>query len=163
MAYELHTFITALPPLSCGVRLTELTVVQEYVLLQLTAMVPTACCPRCAMPSSSVHSRYQRQLADLPGSSLAVRIRLTVRKFVCRNPSCAPYLHGAPTSACRGICPQNPAIGHRSAGDRRFPWRAGRRPARRLPAAADQCGQPPPAGAGGSDTTYVSPAGRRRG
>jgi transposase len=88
MSHELHTFISALLPQSCAVRLTEVTVAQAYVLLHLTAMAPTAACPRCAMPSSSVHSRYQRQLADLPWGSLAVRIRLTVRKFVCRHPSC---------------------------------------------------------------------------
>jgi hypothetical protein len=41
------------------------------------------------MPSSSVHSRYQRHPTDLPWGSLAVRIQLTVRKFVCRNPTCA--------------------------------------------------------------------------
>jgi transposase len=89
MSDELHTFITALRPPSCAVRLTEVTVAQEYVLLQLTATAPTTCGPRCAMPSSSEPSRYQRQLTDLPSGSLAVRIQLTVRKFVCRSRSCA--------------------------------------------------------------------------
>jgi transposase len=89
MSDELHTFITALLPSSCAVRLSEVTVAQEYVLIQLTAMAPTPCCPRCATLSSSVHSRYQRQPADLPWGSLAVRIQLTVRKFVSRTPSCA--------------------------------------------------------------------------
>jgi transposase len=89
MTDELYTCITALLPPSCAVRLTEVTVAQENVLLQLTATAPTTACPLCAVPSSSVHSRYQRQLADLPWGSLAVCIRLTVRKFVCRHPSCA--------------------------------------------------------------------------
>jgi transposase len=40
------------------------------------------------MPSSSVHSRYQRYLTDLPWGTRPVRIRLTVRKSMCRNPSC---------------------------------------------------------------------------
>jgi hypothetical protein len=35
-----------------------------------------------------VHSRYQRHLTDLPWGPLSVRIRLTVRKFVCRNATC---------------------------------------------------------------------------
>jgi hypothetical protein len=87
MSGELHTFITALLPPSRAVRLTEVTVAQEYVLLQLTAMVPTTCYLRCTMPSSSVHSRNQRQLADLSWGALAVRVQLTVRKFVCRHPS----------------------------------------------------------------------------
>ena len=56
--------------------------------LQLTTTAPAAGCPRCAVPSSSVHSRYQRHLTDLPWGTRPVRIQLTVRKFVCRNPSC---------------------------------------------------------------------------
>ena len=89
MSHELHTLMSALLPPSCAVDLIEVTVVQAYVLLQLMAVAPTTVCPRCAMPSSSVHSRYQRQLADLPWGPRAVRIRLTVRKFVCWNPRCA--------------------------------------------------------------------------
>jgi hypothetical protein len=76
--------ISALLPPSGAVLLSEVTVAQAYVLLHLTAMAPTTCCPRCAMPSSSVPSCDQRQLADLPWGSLAVRIRLPVRTFVCR-------------------------------------------------------------------------------
>ena len=41
------------------------------------------------MPSSSVHSRHQRHLTDLPWGALAVRIDLMVRKFLCRNGRCA--------------------------------------------------------------------------
>jgi transposase len=89
MSDPLHTLITALLPPSCALGLTEVTVVQAHVLLQLTATAPTACCPRCAVPSSAVHSRYQRQLTDLPWGTRAVHIRLTVRKFVCRQPTCA--------------------------------------------------------------------------
>jgi transposase len=37
------------------------------------------------MPSSSVHSRYQRCLTDLPGGTRSVRLQLTLRKFVFRN------------------------------------------------------------------------------
>jgi transposase len=65
-----------------------MTIEMEYVLLQLTTTAPAAGCPRCAVPSSSVHSRYQRHLTDVPWGSHPVRIRLTVRKFVCRNPAC---------------------------------------------------------------------------
>src|SRR6266850_3652374 len=65
------------------------TIAQEYVLRQLTATAPTACCPCCAVPSSSVHSRYQRHLTELPWGMRLVRLQLMVRKFVCRNLSCA--------------------------------------------------------------------------
>ncbi len=76
-----------LPPID-GIRLLAVAVEHESVRLQLTATAPTAACPRCAVPSSSVHSRYQRRLTDLPWGRRAVHIQLTVRKFRCRNPAC---------------------------------------------------------------------------
>jgi transposase len=88
MLLEPHTLITALLPPIDGIRLLEVSVEQESVRLQLTATTPTAACPRCAVPSSSVHSHYQRRLTDLPWGRRAVRIQLSVRKFRCRNPAC---------------------------------------------------------------------------
>jgi transposase len=61
---------------------------QQYVRLQLQTTAPAACCSRYAVPSSSIHSRYQRQLTDLPWGARPVRLQLMVRKFVCRNPRC---------------------------------------------------------------------------
>jgi transposase len=89
MAYELHTLVTALLPPTCRVRLTGVTVEKASVRLQLTATAPTAACPCCAVSSSSIHSRYQRHLTDLPWGTRAVYLELSVRKFLCRNPSCA--------------------------------------------------------------------------
>jgi transposase len=88
MSQELRTFLTTLLPPTCFVHLTEVTVEPACVRLQLTTTAPAAACPRCAEPSSSVHSRYQRHLMDLPWGPLTVRIRLLVRKFVCRIPTC---------------------------------------------------------------------------
>ena len=89
MALELRTLITALLPATHGISLTEVSVEDASVGLQLTATVPTAACPDCAVPSSSVHSRYQRRLTDLPWGTRAVHIQLSVRKFFCRNRACA--------------------------------------------------------------------------
>jgi transposase len=88
MTHELHTLITALLPPSGAIRLTKVTIEQALVQLQLTATAPTAACPRCAVPSSSIHSRYRRHLTDLPWGTCTVHIELRVRKFVCRNPHC---------------------------------------------------------------------------
>jgi transposase len=88
MSIELQTLITELLPPTRGIRLTEVTVQDASVQLQLTAIAPTASCPDCAVPSSSIHSRYQRRLTDLPWGSLVVHLRLTVRKFLCRNRVC---------------------------------------------------------------------------
>jgi transposase len=89
MTQELHRLITALLPAISTVYLTALTIEQESVVLHLTATAPTAVCPRCAVPSSSGHSRYGRHVTDLPWGALAVRIHVMVRKFLCRNASCA--------------------------------------------------------------------------
>jgi transposase len=89
MTHELQRLITALLPPTSIVHLTALTSEQESVVLQLTATAPTASCPRCTVPSSSVHSRYGRHVTDLPWGALAVRLHLIVRKFICRNASCA--------------------------------------------------------------------------
>ena len=69
--------------------LDKVTVEQDTVRLQLMATAPTVACPCCAVSSSSVHSRYQRHLADLPWRTHAVHLQLTVRKFFCQNPRCA--------------------------------------------------------------------------
>ncbi|MEC3975870.1 transposase family protein [Amycolatopsis sp. H20-H5] len=42
----------------------------------------SAACPDCASISVAVHSRYQRQLADMPAGGRPVRIMLRVRRFL---------------------------------------------------------------------------------
>jgi transposase len=88
MPDKLHALICALLPPTRGIRLLEVAVDRESVRLQLTTTAPTAACPRCAVPSSSVHSRYQRRLTDLPWGTHTIWIQLTVRKFRCRNRVC---------------------------------------------------------------------------
>ena len=46
------------------------------------------CCPNCRQPSFSLHSRYQRAVADLPWHNVAVKLQLKTRKFRCRNGLC---------------------------------------------------------------------------
>src|SRR5919106_606153 len=88
MSHDLHTLATILVPPTHAVRLTHVTVEKASIQLQLTATAPTAACPLCGVPSSSIHSHYQRHLTDLPWGTCSVRIHLMVRKFVCRNRSC---------------------------------------------------------------------------
>jgi transposase len=45
-------------------------------------------CPACRSPSSSVHSRYTRSLADLPAHGRRLTIKLTARRFRCRSATC---------------------------------------------------------------------------
>jgi transposase len=59
------------------------------VIVLVKSTVPTSCCPLCASTSENVHSYYLRTLSDLPSSGFAVLLKLTVRRFFCRNPRCA--------------------------------------------------------------------------
>src|SRR6266850_2502206 len=88
MADELRTLLASLFPPGCAVHLPKVTVEHASVPLQLTATAPAACCPGCAVPSSSIPSRSQRHRTDLPWGALAVRMPLMVRKFVCRQAPC---------------------------------------------------------------------------
>jgi transposase len=45
-------------------------------------------CPVCSAPSSRVHSRSVRQVAELPWLEIAVRLRRQVRRFLCDQPDC---------------------------------------------------------------------------
>lgn len=45
-------------------------------------------CPLCDRASTSIHSHYQRTLADLPWNGIAVRLQLTTRRFFCRSKNC---------------------------------------------------------------------------
>ena len=88
MTHVLHTFVTTLLSSTPDVRLDQVAVERDTVRLELTATAPQARCPCCAVSSSSIHSRYQRHLTDLPWGMRVVRLQLTVRKFVCRNATC---------------------------------------------------------------------------
>src|SRR5260370_39697276 len=47
-----------------------------------------AWCPICGRPSSRVHSRYRRTLADLPWQELPARLTLRSRRFFWDTPNC---------------------------------------------------------------------------
>ncbi len=71
-----------------GLRLAEIAVADESVTLQLFATRRTALCPSCRHRSHRVHSRYERTIADLPWSGTTVRLRVRVRRFICRDAAC---------------------------------------------------------------------------
>jgi len=61
---------------------------QNLIILRVRAVQKAVCCPLCNKPSSSLHSRYVRQIADLPWHGVAIRLELNTRKFRCRNELC---------------------------------------------------------------------------
>jgi transposase len=103
MSHELQTFITELRSSTHELRRTEITVEGASVRLQLTVTAVTACCPCCMAPSSTVHSRYQRHLTDLPWGTRPVRLHLTVRKFIRRNAACGRQIFTERLPALVGV------------------------------------------------------------
>jgi transposase len=61
----------------------------DSIILVIKTARPAACCPACQHPSTRVHSRYVRSLADLPWSGIRVRLRLHTRRFFCSSPTCS--------------------------------------------------------------------------
>ena len=50
------------------------------------AAAKMATCPLCRSPSPSIHSRYLRQVSDLPCSGRGVRLSVVTRRFRCMIP-----------------------------------------------------------------------------
>jgi zinc-finger of transposase IS204/IS1001/IS1096/IS1165 len=75
--------------LPTDLQLEDLLLESETLTLLLASSRSNQACPKCAHASSRVHSRYCRQLADLPCQGRAVRLSIKVRRFFCENPACS--------------------------------------------------------------------------
>jgi transposase len=69
--------------------LVEQVLVSQTIQITVRSSVPTAACPLCRSPSSTIHSRYIRTLADLPISGRPVCLTVRVRRFRCHNTACS--------------------------------------------------------------------------
>ncbi|MCP9496335.1 MAG: ISL3 family transposase [Pyrinomonadaceae bacterium MAG19_C2-C3] len=54
----------------------------------MSARRPSTECPQCGCSSACIHSRYVRQVADLPWHGVVVRLELHTRRFICANGLC---------------------------------------------------------------------------
>src|SRR5688572_11942972 len=84
-----RTLATNLLPPGHGLQLRDVWIGPDQIVATLEATASRGTCPRCGTWSTGVHSRYQRTIADLPWGGLSVRLHLRVRKFFCRQPTCA--------------------------------------------------------------------------
>jgi hypothetical protein len=71
-----------------GIQVHQIQMTEQGLLIEAEATASTASCPLCGEASSSVHCHYQRTLRDVPCAGSPAQLRLTVRKFSCRNPLC---------------------------------------------------------------------------
>ncbi len=79
---------TLLPDPTC-LHLVHLEASPHCITALVTTTSPESCCPHCHYRSTNIHSRYIRQVADLPWMGWAVKLELHVRRFFCRNTECA--------------------------------------------------------------------------
>jgi len=61
---------------------------QDAIRAVVATTASQAACPVCGHPSVRVHSRYTRQLADLPWHGVPLRLELHLRRFFCDQPNC---------------------------------------------------------------------------
>lgn len=60
----------------------------DSIILGVRSETMVAECPLCGMTSRRIHSRYVRQLADLPSAGRRLQLRLITRRFRCEVPHC---------------------------------------------------------------------------
>lgn len=60
----------------------------DSIILTVHSEKVAADCPLCGIVSRRIHSRYLRQVADLPSAGKEVRIRMITRRFVCDVADC---------------------------------------------------------------------------
>ena len=80
--------ITTLVADPAAINIRHLISEPQSITVVAQAVQAHAHCPKCQHPSSSLHSHYQRTVADLPWHGVSVRIQLQTRKFRCRNELC---------------------------------------------------------------------------
>ena len=60
----------------------------DRLIITTRTMARTAPCPSVISPPCSVHSRYQRRVADLPCGSRTVTLVIHAHRFFCHTPTC---------------------------------------------------------------------------
>lgn len=71
-----------------AIKIEKLVSLDDAILIVVKTIQPTAHCPQCNQPSSSLKTRYLRRLSDLPWHNVSIRLELHTRKFRCRNERC---------------------------------------------------------------------------
>ena len=68
--------------------MTDIEIIEEVLTITAISTQVHPCCPLCGTPALRVHSRYTRQITDLPCSGQQVRLLVQVRKCFCKVPDC---------------------------------------------------------------------------
>ena len=60
----------------------------DKIIFEISSEISTANCPYCGKESKRIHSRYQREVQDLPIQGKKVVLLVSTRKFFCDNDAC---------------------------------------------------------------------------
>lgn len=74
--------------LPAGLTVEQFRLEADRIVLVARSSHTTTACPLCSEPSSRIHSRYVRRLADLPWQGRVVQLHLKARRLRCSNPFC---------------------------------------------------------------------------
>ncbi len=77
-----------LPYVLPGLKIKQVTQEGDGIIVTAHCLRVSVPCPLCGTRSRSIHSHYVRTLHDLPCSGRPVHLRLTIRRFRCRNRRC---------------------------------------------------------------------------
>jgi transposase len=72
-----------------GLEVTGTEMIDEVLTITAVSVHMHPCCPRCGTPAERFHSRYTRQITDLPCGGQRVRLLIQVRKCFCDVADCA--------------------------------------------------------------------------
>jgi transposase len=77
-----------MPIVPNGLVVEDETYIDDTIQLTVRAAAEVAACPLCGALSRRVHSRYTRNVSDLPSSGRAVRLLVVTRRFRCQAAHC---------------------------------------------------------------------------
>jgi transposase len=69
-------------------KLETITRIDGRIIINTAMTATAAACLDCRQPSTRIHSRYQRTLADLPCGGQETILQIQVRRFFCLNQKC---------------------------------------------------------------------------
>ena len=72
-----------------GLDRVKIDAANRTVRIDVRSMASAGVCPKCGLKSRRIHSKYQRQLNDLPWQDLCVKVMWRSRKFFCKTEDCA--------------------------------------------------------------------------
>lgn len=91
--------INTLLPDPTAVHLELIRPSSHDIWLVMRTIAQTVRCPGCQTPATRVHSRYVRQLSDLPWHGVAARIELHTRRFFCDRGGCPKRIFCEPLAS----------------------------------------------------------------